>query len=397
MLSSRKARLLLAALAVTSALPFPARADEAEDGVNFKYMYFWDKNGAWNHTPAIAWFHKLTSAWKFQYDQEVDYVSGASRRLGLRNIGRLADHDLELDGLTGASRRELRHSEQATAAYASEGRTGSASFYFSDENDYRSYSPSLGGSLDFNERNTTVGASASAFFDDMHPKGPFQGMGGTRQILSLSADLAQVLTPLTLSGLTLNVIHSSGFLGHPYTPPFTKDGNLITENLPDRKTGVALSGQLIRGFHIGDRLGSVHLEGRYYKDDWDLQSGTADLQWYQYLWDGTYVRLRARGYSQTATAFAKDEYDGNEDYRTADIRFFAFSSLTLGLKVGSTFPESWGDSPWLPDRWDLSYDHAVRDTHGEDDGVHPTRRYQLFPVDEYYQQGTVLAGLSFDL
>ena len=388
---------LATALVVTAVLPSTPRAAEADDGVEFKYMYFWDKNGVWNHTPAFAWMHKLADAWKFQYDQELDYVSGASRRLGLRNIGRLNDNDLNLDGVTGASRRELRHSEQASLAYAREGRTASGAFYFSDEKDYRSYSPSLGGSMDFNERNTTVGLSAAAFFDDMHPAVPFNQLGGTRQILSLSATLAQVLSPLTLSGLTANVIHSAGFLGHPYTPPFTTQGNLITENLPDRKTALALSGQLIRGFHLAERLGSLHIEGRYYRDDWELQSGTLDAQWYQYLWDGTFVRVRARGYSQSAAAFAKDTYDGDEVNRTADIRFFAFSSLTVGLKVGSTFPESWGDSPWLPDRWDLSYDHAVRDTHGEDDGVHPAKHYQLFPVDEYYQQGTVLAGLSFDL
>ena len=86
------------------------------------------------------------------------------------------------------------------------------------------------------------------------------------------------------------------------------------------------------------------------------------------MFEGTYVRLRARGYQQDAAAFAKEAYAGNEVYRTPDIRFYAFSSLTVGLKIGSVFPESWGESGWLPDRWDLGYDHGVRDTKGEDDG-----------------------------
>ncbi len=390
--------VLLSALALLPAVPSSVyAAGESDQGVDIKYMYYWDRNKVWNHTPAIAYFRKFASVWKFQWDQELDEVSGASRRLGLRNIGRLGDNDLKLDGITGASRRETRHSEQATLAYASEGKTASASFYFSDENDYRSYSPSVSGSMDFNDRNTTLGGSAALFLDDMHPTGPFTGMGGNRQIVSGTVSLAQVLTPLTLGSLTANVIRSTGFLGHPYNPAVTADGNLFTENLPDAKTSLALSGLIVQGFHLGDRLGSVRLEARHYRDDWQLGSNTADLQWYQYLLEGTYFRLRARAYQQDAAAFASEAYAGNEVYRTPDIRYYAFSSLTLGLKIGSVFPESWGGSPWLPDRWDLGYDHGVRDTKGEEGSGKPMYHYQLFPSDQYYVQGTLMAGLGFDL
>lgn len=387
---------LLAAASLSAAIPARASGD-AEQGVDLKYMYFWDRNKVWNHTPAVAFFKKLASVWTLTYDQELDYVSGASRRLGLRNIGRLGDNDQKLDGISGASRRELRHSEQGTVAYANGGRAASASFYFSDENDYTSYSPAVNGSLDFNERNTTVGAGAAVFFDDMHPQGGFKGMGGSRTIASVNASLAQVFTPLSLGSLTLTLLHSDGYLGHPYNPVFTSDGNIVEEHLPDSKTAAALSGKVVQGFRLGERMGSLRLDARYYRDDWDLQSGTADLQWYQYLAESFWVRLRARGYAQSKAAFAKDAYAGNELYRTPDIRYFAFTSLTVGLKLGSAFPEAWGESGWLPDRWDLGYDHGVRDTKGENDGVTPLYHTQLYGKDEYYIQGTLMAGLSFDL
>ena len=398
MLIPHSRRILAASLSALTLLP-PGSvcASEGEQGLDFKYMYYWDKNKVWNHTPAFSFFRNLASAWKLQYDQELDYVSGASRRLGLRNIGRLGDHDLKLDGITGASRREIRHSEQGTVAYALEGRAASASFYFSDENDYTSYSPSVSGSLDFNARNTTLGAAAAVFFDDMHPTGPFTGLGGSRRILSLSASLTQTLSPLTLGGVTANLIHSSGFLGHPYNPVLTASGNAVLENLPDKKTAWALSGQIIQGFRIGDRLGSLHLDARWYTDDWELRSGTADLQWYQYVKEGTYVRLRARGYGQSAAAFAHSAYAGNELYRTSDLRYYDFTSLLVGLKIGSTFPEGLAASPWLPDRWDISYDHGLRSTKGEDDGVRPMFHTQVFPRGERYQQGTFMLGFSFDL
>jgi hypothetical protein len=398
MLIPRGRRALAVCLAVvTLMLPSALRAQEGEQGLDFKYMYYWDKNQVWNHTPALSFFRKLTSAWKLQYDQELDYVSGASRRLGLWNIGRLGDNDKKLDGISGASRREIRHSEQLTGAYSQAGHAASASFYFSDENDYTSYSPSVSGSLDLNDRNTTLGASAAVFLDDMHPTGPFTGLGGSRRIVSLGTTLSQTLTPLTLAGVTVNLVHSSGFLGHPYTPVITSKGDLILENLPDRKTAWALSGQLIQGFRLGGKLGSFHLDTRWYSDDWKLHSGTADLQWYQYLNEGTFVRLRARGYNQSAAAFARPAYAGDELYRTGDIRYYAFSSILAGLKIGSTFPENWAAKAWLPHRWDLSYDHGVRSTKGEDDGVTPMFHTQVFPVGERYQEGTFMLGLSFDL
>ncbi len=395
-LTPRRLAAFLSAI-VTFILPTAPRAAEGDQGLDFKYLYYWDKNKVWNHTPAFSFFRKIASSWKLQYDQELDYVSGASRRLGLLNIGRLGDHDLKLDGITGASRREWRHSEQATAAYSREGRVASGSFYFSDENDYTSYSPAVSGSLDFNERNTTLGGSAAVFFDDMHPQGVFKGLGGSRRITSLSATFAQTLTPLTLAGVTANLIHSSGFLGHPYNPVITDSFNAILENLPDRKTAWALSGQLIQGFHLGEKLGSLHLDARWYSDDWKLRSGTADLQWYQYLAEGTYVRLRARGYSQSAAAFARPTYAGDELYRTSDIRYYAFKSFMVGLKIASVFPESWNGSAWLPDRWDVSYDHGLRSTKGEENDVTPMYHTQLFPSDEHYQQGTFMLGLGFDL
>jgi hypothetical protein len=394
----KSARPALAACLAASCLfsPRAARGEEADQGLDFKYMYYWDRNDVWNHTPALRYFKKIASAWKLQWNQEFDVVSGASRRLGAWNVGRSAGHDSVLDAITAASKREVRHSEQATVAYARQGRAASASFYFSDENDYRSYSPAVSGSWDFNRRNTTLSGGLALFFDELRPQGGFAGLGGKRKIVSASLGLTQLLTPLSLVSFSVQPIFSSGLLGHPYNPVITSSGNPVVENLPPHKLSAAFTATLVQGFHLAGRLGSIHLEARHYRDDWDLVSNTADLQWYQYFADGAFVRLRVRGYDQGAAAFARNSYQGNEIYRSPDIRYYAFSSLLAGVKVGSNFPESWQDSPWLPDRWDLSYDHGIRDTKGELDGEHPFYHYQLFTPEENYAQGTLMAGLGFD-
>jgi Protein of unknown function (DUF3570) len=370
---------------------------ESEDRVDFKHMYYWDKNKVWNHTPTLSFLKSLSLRWKLQWNQEFDVVSGASRRLGLYNVGRQGDHDLTADGISGASQREMRHSEQVAVAYSDRGRQASASFYFSDEDDYTSYSPSVSGALDFNERNTTLGGQLAVFFDNLHPKGQFKGLGGDRTLVSGTVSLTQIVSRSSHVSMTANAIHSSGALGHPYNPVIAFDGSMRVENLPREKTSFAWAGQWVQGYEWGDLRGAFHFNGRYYFDTWDLKSETGEVAWYQYWTEDGYVRLRARLYHQGPAAFAKDAYAGNEVYRTADIRFYGFTSATLGAKVVMPFPDSWSQSAWLPDRWDLGYDHGLRDTHGELGTGKPTTHYQLFPHTETYVQGIFMAGLSFDL
>lgn len=360
-------------------------------------MYFWDKNKVWNHTPALTFLKSLGERWKLQWNQEFDVVSGASRRLGLYNVGRQGDHDLTLDGVSAASKREVRHSEQVALSFSHKGRQGSAAFYFSDETDYTSYSPSFAGSWDFNDRNTTLGGQLSVFFDNLHPVGPFKGLGGDRTLVSGTLSLTQIVTKSSHLSLTANAIQSSGALGHPYNPVIAADGSMRIEKLPSKKTSYAWAGQFVQGYQWADLRGAFHFHARYYFDTWDLKSETGELQWYQYLFEDGYLRLRTRLYHQGQAAFAKDAYAGNEVYRTADIRFYKFTSATLGAKVVMPFPDSWSQSMWLPDRWDLGYDHGLRDTRGDLGTDNPTYRYQLFSHNEYYEQGIFMMGLSFDL
>ncbi len=412
--------MALSFLMIASMLPKKIQAEESEDRIDFKYMYYWDKNDVWNHTPAFDWIKKISHAWSFQWSQELDLVSGASRRLGLDKIGKLGDHgvdansgaskraangkpfediwsDSAFDVIAGASQKEMRHSENPSFTYSNNGQVYTAGFYFSDESDYRSYSPTLSIAHDFNERNTTVSASLAWFFDDFHPQGAFADQGGHKQIRSLTLSASQLLTPLTLVAITANGIYSNGYLGHPYNPIILDSGKVIEENTPREKKTLAIAGQVIQGYRWGDHLGSIHLEARHYMDSWAMVADDAELQWYQYFGEERYFRMRVRGYAQSATGFAKDPYVGDELYRSADIRYTKFSSLTVGVKFATTLAESWHDNAWLPDRFDMSYDQGIRNTKGDEGNGKNYFHYQLFSAREYYQEGTFMLGLGFDL
>lgn len=376
-----------------------ATATESGSSLEVKHEFFWDRNGVWNHTPAFAFRQMLSRKWSLGWEQELDVVSGASRHLGSDNTGPFGNQ--ELDAVSGASKIEVRHSENPALTYSHKGTSLSGSFYYSREDDYISRSPGISWSRDFNERNTTLGLSYGEFFDEFRPKGAFAKEGGGKRIRTLGGTLAQSLTPLTLVAVTGTYVNSWGYLGHPYNPPMDIQGTLLTEVLPDRKRAGAVSGQIVQGFRLGENLASFNLDVRRYQDDWGLKSTTADMKFSKYVSEGAYFRLRARYYSQTRALFAKDYYLGTEAFRTADVRFFPFSSLLLGAKVSGPFPELFGESAFLPDRWDFKYDHMLRDTRGDPaagPAGEPRRmRYQLYDPDEQYLQGVFMMGLLFNL
>jgi len=372
---------------------------ESGSSLEIKHEYFWDRNGVWNQTPAFDLKLALSRKWSLGWEQEFDIVTGASRRLGANRVGQSGDRSV--DAVSGASKIEERYSENPSLTYSHKGVTANVSYYNSRENDYFSQSPAGSLSWDFFDRNTTLGVNFAEFFDNFAPRGFFAGLGGKKRIHSLGATLAQSLTPLTLVGITGTWIRSEGYLGHPYNPPMDSAGTMLTEIVPGKKQAGALAGQIVQGYHVGERLGSMNLDARRYQDNWGLKSMTYDFKLSQYIFEGTYIRLRLRYYNQTGADFAKPWYTGQEAYRTGDIRYYPFVSWLGGLKISSAFPESWGESVFLPDRWDIKYDQTFRNTHGDPVGDHPGvpryTTYQLYDPEELYQQGVFMFGLVFNL
>lgn len=398
-----RASLRSIALLASAAAFVPALHASEGDGIETKFEVFHDRNDVTALSPIFELRKTIARSISLIWEGQLDAVTGASREWGRAGSGQ-SDLDgssgasARVDGVSGASvdeegeqKPEFRGGTRVGLTYSRDGRVLSGSLYGSQENDYRSISPALSGAWDFAERNTTVSWAAAWFFDKMSPRGSWASLGGgDKNVQSYTVGLTQTLTPLTLGGVTVNWIRTTGYIGHPYNPINSIDSGLVGEALPERRDALATSGQIVQGFLLGDLLGSVNAEYRYYSDSWDLRSQTLTVQVSQHLGDATIVRLQGRYYTQTGAAFAQSPYyQGSETYQTADIRFRRFSSWLGGLKVSSEFPDGWDG--WLPRRWDLSYDHLVRDTKGD------PLLYQLYAKDAWYQQGTGRVGLGWDL
>ena len=384
-------------------LSVPVLAEEAGNSVDTRLEVYADRNDVISVAPVVAVKRLLSRLWSVNVEGELDAVTGASRQWGTDSKGGLdarSGASAKFDGVAGASMRseggepmpEIRGGGKLSLTYSNQGRVGTVLVGGSNEHDYRSLQAGISGSWDFAERNTTLSGGVTVFIDNMSPPAPWNALGGgDKTVVSYRAGLSQILTPLTLAAVDLTLTTNDGYMGHPYNPVSTTDSGFIAERLPRSKQALAVSGQLVQGFHLGERLGSVSGEYRWTTDSWGLLSNTLDLKWNQHLTDETVVRLRGRIYDQGTASFVRDSYQGNEAYRTADIRLYAFRSWLLGIKVTSTFPEDWQKSAWLPDRWSLSYDHLWRNTRGN------PQLYQLYSVGSMYMQGTGAVEVGWDL
>jgi len=388
--------MLRKAFAVSTFLVLTSHAQDEGDRLDTKFEVFRDRNDVTAVSPIFLLTKGIGNNTTVDWEGQVDVVTGASRELGTQGsgqVGKLTTASNILDGVSGASQAgpwEPRVGSRVGLGWDDKGRAFSASLYASRERDYQSLSPAVGGSWDFGERNTTVSWGGSWFFDREFPYGAWALLGGgDKRVQSYNLGLSQIFTPLLLVGINGTFTRTDGYIGHPYNPVTTLDSGLIAENLPRKKDAVALAGQILQGFHIGPNLGSLGVEYRGYEDSWDLKSHTVTVKWSQHLSDATILRFQGRWYRQWGAAFVQDQYLGDETYRTADIRYYPFTSYLLGAKAISEFPDSWAG--WLPRRWDISYDHLWRNTQGN------ILLYQLYPTSAWYMQGTARVGLSWDI
>ena len=160
--------------------------------------------------------------------------------------------------------------------------------------------------------------------------------------------------------------------------------------LPSTKAALVYAGEIVQGYtFIPDHFGSLRVSLRYYADSWKLKSRTVDGEWSQYLSESLYLRLRYRWYTQTGAEFVYNAYNGSEPYRTADIKFYPFTSQLYGIKLGGGFPEDWAGNWWVPTRWSIKGDYTIRNTKGN------PLLYEFYSPQQNYYQYTIMTGVDY--
>lgn len=280
-------------------------------------------------TPALHVGAQLTEGTRVDLTYTVDVWTSAS-----------------VDIVTAASKKVTEQRDEVDVALAQTlgDVTLGASYRHSIENDYESNGGSLGASFDFAQKNSTLAVVARALSDRVWAAG---GEKLKRPVSMLSARLAftQVLDQNTLGQLSYEIGRQSGYLASPYryvriaddagSVPSTCVTPLdmcVLESTPDERVRNAVAVQLRRALGSDFSVGAGY---RFYLDDWELGSHTAEADVAFVPGEDWLLDLSYRFYTQSKAALYRPYYplDTLPAYYSSDKELSTLTTQRVQLEL----------------------------------------------------------------
>jgi hypothetical protein len=244
--------------------------------------------------------------------------------------------------MSGATIDDKRFDVLGTGNYYFDWGSASASAGFSIEDDYYSGNMGLAASRDFNDRNTTLSAGTGVSLDWLEPTRDRQDPGRpkheNKQSINVYAGLSQVLTRHSVIQSTFSYDYSTGYLSDPYKRSLVLTG---ANTLPrDQRPSTRNQFTWLTRYrhHVSAFNGTLHLDYRFYADDWSINSSTFDIAWYQDLLWGIQIIPSFRYYSQSEADFYEPVYlapKANNKY-SSDYRLSPYGAISYRLKAEVT-------------------------------------------------------------
>lgn len=217
---------------------------------------------------------------------------------------------------------------------------------YSTEDDYKSLTYGLGGSVALDEKNTTLSVGVTRV-DDWIESNIDATFDGRFTGLTFGFGLQQLISPVMKFDLVYQLSYLEGFLGNPYRGALLNararpgssqlmGGIRQPEDPPDSRWRHNLEGQL--SWYLPQTSTTLQLYLRGYTDDWDIQALTPEPRIYQQVGSDLVFRLRYRFYTQTRAEFAPADGQmsypvGYEGPTTNDPKMERFRSHQIGLRI----------------------------------------------------------------
>lgn len=242
-----------------------------------------------------------------------------------------------------------------------------AGYAYGFENDYRSHALTLGARAELFERNTAFDLSFAHGWDSvcdvaqprMQDPVERRRLPASTGCFSSNTDLAaqdvalnslqgtwtQAWAPIFVTQLSLSAQVVDGFQSNPYRAVWLGRSS-AQEHHPDHR--FRYSAALAARLWIAPISGALHASGRVYRDNWGVQSVTAELALEEVIEGALRIRARGRYYAQTGAAFFSDDYSlaPRGQYFTGDRELSEMSSILVGGSIGYTLSQG-ADGPVL--------------------------------------------------
>jgi hypothetical protein len=228
--------------------------------------------------------------------------------------------------------------------------TLSGGYRYSSEPDYLSNGGSLGISHDFADNSATLALNLAAFFDTVGRVGDPEFEKSARSFTG-RLSFTQVLDPQTFVQLIYELNMQQGYLSSPYRMVGigSPDGSCPNANplqqipcVPETNPAARMrhAGAVRARRAFGDHF-SIGGGYRFYIDDWELMSHTADAELGYMPGSSTLLALRYRYYAQSAAFHYRARLDalknGSRQFYTRDKELSPFTGHRIGLDLEHVF------------------------------------------------------------
>lgn len=307
------------------------------DKISYTTYFFNDSGNNSVITTAFSLAKKIISGTAILLDIELDKVSLPP-----------------VDGSTGASRPSRKKDETfeknrgqvivGIEQSLSSSTTFAVNVYRSQELDYLSNALIVTLSQELFQSNTTITLRAQYNDDnvgELLENGQIKNEDKT--VLTGAINLSQVLSKTTVLNLSYDYVKMDGYLSDPYRKVKVFDPNnvyqTLDENHPDNRLRQAVTGKVSQFISPVDAslIGSY----RYYFDDWDVTSHTAEIRFNKYIFNDLIAGFNYRYYTQSGAGFYNDRYSQTQNpdtqFRTADYKLNPFQSNTYGINLRLLF------------------------------------------------------------
>ena len=261
--------------------------------------------------------------WSLGLDLSRETMSGASPW----GTGTGADGEPALI-MSGATIHDTRTETSLTATRYGEDHSIGLTLTRSEEDDYEAFSPALSGEWTFNDDLASLSVGLSYSNDVVEPTdaAAFGRVSREeRRSRSASVGVSRVIDRSSVAYAGLSVTDHSGYLSDPYK---------LRDVRPEARREWALS---VRYRHFLDGPdAALHLDYRYFDDDWGVASHTLHTSWYQNLGAWLQVVPNVRYYSQSEADFYRSVDDFGlplDVHQSSDFRLSAYGAFTFGLKA----------------------------------------------------------------
>lgn len=276
----------------------------------------------------------LSRATDIKLDLMVESMSGASPWYVQPGAG-----GKPVQAMSGASIKEERYDIQGRLNhFVSSDTVLSYMAGYSDEHDYEAVNVGFEFEHTLPAKQLTLSSGIGYSDDELEPTQgttPVSVLKAEKDNLTLFAGLGLVLDARTAVQTSLSVSDQQGFLSDPYKLVYIANQNnpLFADSRPDdRRQWVWLT--RFRHF-VPAANAAFHADYRYFDDDWDVESHTLELGWYQNVGPTWRIDTSLRWYSQTAAFFYAPYFLSQraDGYASSDYRLSPYGALGLRVKT----------------------------------------------------------------